>query len=534
MPDFVPPEVGAESQPSQDKPFTPPEAIASKEAIPVEFAKEGSAWERMTGSFGQTKKQFEQAFLGIPEQAQKSNEAYTKAWNEAKTPDERLDLVKGWMLEQKDKIAEMGIKGGAPAIGYRVGGPVGGFIGGAVGELGGNLYEGQPTTLGQATAGGIRGLSLGQTSAPLQNFMKWAGLDMAAQQAQSVIDTGKMADAQRMAESAKNAAAAALMSRAVDTGSRAASQARLAGEDAVVGALKDAHDLGLVLDPNKYGGNIATKAAGEVAGRSGLQQAASVMNAPKVDALMRRYVNMAEGVPANTTNFEMLRIAEAAPYRKVASISTRAANEVENWKNLQSEATDWAESIRTAKSREERNLARENAKKAQMDADSSFARIERYATNAGAPELANELKEARIRIAEIHAVERGFENKTLLRNFNAETLAEMHAAGVPMRGDMLTVARAAEAMPEVFGNPSKMSTRERLTRAGTMMAGGFAGYAGAGPGGAALAAGSSYVAPKIAQNILLNPFVQGATVAPKYGVTEMTQPANILQFATRQ
>lgn len=438
-------------------------------------------------------------------------------WQNAKTADERIDLVKQWGKDIGSLASAQGVKAALPAVGSRFGLP-GRVAGGMAGEVLGNVIGGQPTTGGGVLAAGVRSIANPQVQQSAINALKFIGGDAAAAQLRSIVDQGQIADARTMANVARNGTLAALATKEAPRSAKAEAEiGRQMREKPLADALQEAHDLKLTLDPTKFEqtGGPATKAAGYVAGQSEIQRAASKMNQPVVDKLMADYGQIAQNAPIIPVNFDLRRIQEAAPYRALSAVSKKAGDMVEQWKKDVGEVTDIARSLRDAKDNQQRISFRDALKEAQAKEEKTFAGLTKIADNAGQPELIPQLKEARIRTAELHTIEKGF-NKGIGQGFDSLMLGELYDAGVPLRGPMLTIGRLASqsgkgAMPEVFGDPYKMG----------------------GPGALGYAMNVATLgAPVVAKQALLSRFMQSQAL-PKYGTGEMSIPANITQFAIR-
>ena len=346
------------------------------------------------------------------------------------------------------------------------------------------------------------------------NAIKFIGGDAAAAQLKSLVDQGQFADARTMANVARNGTIAAMaIKQAGPSGRAEAEMTKQLRDKPLVDAYKEAHDLGITLDPNKFSelGGPISRTLEQVAGQTDVQKAASRMNRPVVDNLMRRYADLSEAAPINPANFSLLRAEAQLPYSQLSSISKKAENAVEQWRRNTGEVVDLTKSLKTAQSNEARNSFRDALEKAQAKADASFDEMKNIATNAGKGSLIPALEEARIRTAELHTIENGF-NEGVARGFDASVLGDLFDARVPMRGPMLTIGRLAStkghgAMPEVFGSPydlPKINFKDVVTMG----------------------------VPQAAKAAVLSRFLQGQAI-PKYGTGEMSVPANITQFAIR-
>ena len=450
-------------------------------------------------------------------------------WAKAQSASDRLALMGSWIYDRKQQIAGMTVKS-LPAV---IPNPYARAAIAPVTQAIGDMIEGQPVTAGKEIASAIKFLPGAKSGQALLNALRFFGADAIANQAQSVIDEGKMADSAQLVQSAQNAIAAATTVAALDLGKKSANAtARQKREAPLIDTLQGAHDAGLVVDTTIYNGGLMKNAATSVAGQSTVQKQMSAMNAPKVDSMIREHLGFSPDQPLTTQSFNVARMQAAEPYRALSRLSSAAKNEVDNWQNLTAEASDAAAMVRTTTDRAARIKARAEAKSAQQDADASFARIDKLATTAGVPEMAPALKDARVRIAELHAAEKAL-NKSVGKNFDALAFGEMYSAGVPLKGNLEVIGRLAEAMPQVLGDPTKSSILTDITRRGglTLLGGGLG--AAAGPVGIAAGAAASQAVPAAARGMLTNPLFQKANILPRYGTQDVSAPVNMLQFSQR-
>lgn len=454
---------------------------------------------------------------------------FAAEWANAKTASDRLALMGNWINDRKQQIAAMTVKSIPAAIPNP-------YVRAAVApvtQAAGDVIEGQPVTMGKEVAAAIKFLPGAKSGQAASNALRFFGADAIANEAQSLIDQGKFADASQLAQSAKNAIGAAATVAVLDTGGRSKSEtARQRREQPLIDTLQDAHDKGLAVNTTLYNPNAVNKAATSIAGQSNVEKQMSAINAPKVDEMIRGHFGFAPDQPITPQAFTVARFKAAEPYRALSNLSPAAKAEVENWQKLTAEASDAASVVRTTTDRAARIKAREEAKLAQQQADASYRKLEGIAASAGVPEMAPALKDARISIAELHAGEKAFK-MSVGKNADPLVFGEMYSAGVPLRGDLLTIGRLAEAMPQVLGDPTKASVLTDMTRRGglSLVGGGLGSVAG--PVGAVTGAAISQAVPSIASKLATNPLFQKANLLPRYGTQDVSAPVNMLQFTQR-
>jgi hypothetical protein len=87
-------------------------------------------------------------------------------------------------------------------------------------------------------------------------------------------------------------------------------------------------------------------------------------------------------------------------------------------------------------------------------ADAFEARLERHAGDSGQPQLVNQLRAARVKIAQTYAVEDAMNKST--GRVSGQALGRLYQNGAPLTGELATIARAALAAPKAFKSVDKI------------------------------------------------------------------------------
>ena len=87
-------------------------------------------------------------------------------------------------------------------------------------------------------------------------------------------------------------------------------------------------------------------------------------------------------------------------------------------------------------------------------ADAFEARLERHAEQLGKPQLVQQLRAARVKIAQTYAVQDAMNPST--GSISALALARLYQNGAPLTGELQTIARAALTSPKAFKDADKL------------------------------------------------------------------------------
>lgn len=449
-------------------------------------------------------------------------------WEAAQSPGERLQMMADWVMSRRGAgIASRAVIAGAGTRLPLVGRP----IAGAASEIVGSAIAGEDTDTGKIARAAIESLPRGGQRL-LPNIAQFMGAGAAGEVAREAIQ-GEDISFKKVLQNASQSGLGAVVLAKADKGKFAAKETqRMLGQDqGIINTLTQANENGLIVDPTLYGAtparSLMSKAGG---GASAFQKDASVANAPRVIEILKQDIGAAPDQSLVPMTFADLKSKASKPYEEVAKISTTAKDAVKEWKTANADAAK-----QYAKAVESNNpQARELARQYSDQAEKAFQTIESEALKAGNPGLVTDIKEARVRLAKIHAVE----GATSVGNGypDAKVIAAMFEDNPgKFTGGLEVVGRVASAMPQVLQDPRKISNRGvnlgfGAAGVGSMIAGSAAGSPLA---GAALGLGAATVPPLMRQAAMSRAY-QAATFLPKYGTETPDIPASILRFAAQQ
>jgi hypothetical protein len=449
-------------------------------------------------------------------------------WESAQNPGDRLKMMADWVLSRRGAgmVTRAVISGAATRLPL-----VGRPIAGAASEIIGSAIEGSDTDAGKIVRSAIESVPAGTSQNLIRNVLSFAGAGAAGELAKEAINEEPIS-LKKVAENASQGGLNAVALRAADRGKYAQKEKlRQVGQDAVIiETLTQANERGLIVDPTLYGStgtrSLMMKAGG---GSTAFQRDASVANAPRMLEVLKEDIGARPDQALSQTTFTDLKFRAEEPYRQVAAISPVAKEAVDTWKQANADA---AKAYRKAVT-DNNPQAREAARTYSKQADDAFGIMEQQAAASGNPGLINDIKNARIQISKIWAVQ----NATNAGNGfpDAKVLGAMFEDSPgKFTGGLETIGRIAAAMPQVLQDPRKSSNMMRNVGFGAAGAG--AAVAGSALGtpamGAALGAGATVIPPLMRQ-AMMSRAAQSAMFLPQYGNTPDI-PASILRFAAQQ
>ena len=372
-----------------------------------------------------------------------------EAWAQAPDAQSRLGLMWDWMTSRRG--GSIAARAGINAVGTELG-PIGRVASGPLAEYVGSLIAQQPTSAGRMVGAAIENIP-GGSSKFATNLLKFAGYNVAGEAARKAIDEGQLIDLKTAAKVASEGGLRAVAMKAVETGQAARKQSqRLSDDLGQIRVLQDANDAGFALNPGAFTPGakqyVATKLAG---GSTELDQFLSRVNEP---VLMQKFRNVA-GVTGDQQLTPALyaakRLEAGTAYSEAAKVSPKSRVAVEDWK--QANADSAMAYRKYSNSADPSDLAM--AKAAQRRAESAFQTIENEAVGAGRPEIARDINRARVKYAQLYAMEAAT-NPVTGKIDNANALGFMYRDGVPFSGDLQIVARIAATQPKVLQDTSKI------------------------------------------------------------------------------
>jgi hypothetical protein len=347
--------------------------------------------------------------------------------------------------------------------------------------------------------------------------------------------------------------------------------------------LRAAQGEGYVVTPGSVsptGKNIISE---RMAGKTHLEQLASVQNQTVTDRLARRAVGIPETAPLTSTAMQDIRKAEYAkgyePIKQIGEIKTDPAflddlisveskyagagasfpgavpedvtKLIKNFTVDKFNSKDAIEVTRTLREQAKGNFRKgdDALAKAQIDVSNALEnQIERSlaaSNNVKAADLLEQFRLSRQRMAVSHTIEDAIKEGG--GSVIASKLARDIQSGKYVSGDVKTIAEFANVFPRVSQTPSQIGA----PGAGTMMgrslsggAGGLAGFAIGGPTGAGIGGAVGAIAPEIVSAGLRNYLLSGTAqrnMLPNYSPLasrltsdEAARNALLLQQANQQ
>jgi len=330
-------------------------------------------------------------------------------WQKLEDAFDRGEITKARLNQaQFELLSSVPIQDMGMAMAARIGGPIAGEflarrapgagvigrVGGAmVGEVVGQMAEGRPFQGSDVLASGIAAVPGGQKGQFAKNLMKFAGFNMTAEAAKEAIARGDlMSLEQAAAAAAEGGASAVMMKVAGKAAQKAMPAAGKRGQYELIKTMAGANELGLIVDPTIYSEAMPTNLAMKIAGGSTkFQEAASRVNAPRVQAAVEQVLGVEPGTSFGRNFFFTQRELISEPYKKVAALGGKAAAALDDWKAANESAVVNARMASMEKDRAARLKFREAASAAKDDAEKAFKVIETEAIKSGQYGLAKDL-----------------------------------------------------------------------------------------------------------------------------------------------
>ncbi len=289
------------------------------------------------------------------------------------------------------------------------------------------------------------------------------------------IDEGRMPTVGEAALATALPAAGGALAGRIQQGSAAtqAAEAIAAGQTAVKRETVDAaKKLGMVVPVSEVNPSQANRVLEGAAGATAVRQEASKMNEKVVADVARKEIGLPEKAPLNIPTLEGVRAEAGKAYQAVADLSkdqatiqalatvnptyadtvANAASNLELLKQARADANGYFKFADRTGDPAQLKLARQY----QSQADALEDEIEKAATYSGKLQLFDDLKEARKRIAKTYTVERAINLGD--GTVSAREFGKALEKGVPLSGDMETVAKFALAFPQAVKESTQTGT----------------------------------------------------------------------------
>ena len=224
--------------------------------------------------------------------------------------------------------------------------------------------------------------------------------------------------------------------------------------------LKEAQNIGLVAPPSKVGAGAIPRALETVSGKSMLNDAASAKNSQVINSAARKYIGLPDDAPLSTETLADLKSAYATPYEAasqlrpsqiqsasggmVRSTLTRSGAEIVDDIKLAKEDANIAFRAWKNPSNPNRTEAKNEYNLLTKQVKEYESELDRLAKANNQPELLNELKDARQKIAKVYTVENALNPET-----GTVDIKQISKQDAPLTGELSLAQRFSKAFPDV-------------------------------------------------------------------------------------
>lgn len=250
-----------------------------------------------------------------------------------------------------------------------------------------------------------------------------------------VVGAGGQAAANKLATVFSNRLAAA-------TAEAAKRKSQMAVKDASLAAGREA---GYVVPKSDVSPSLATNLVESFGGKAAVRQQATMRNQEVTNSLTRKALGLPDDVALSQTVLDNLRKTAGKTYAEVASLSQKAADDLEALKVARNEAQGWF----AAYNRSARPDDLAKAKAARELTEQLEQSLEAEAKTAGRDELVRALKEARKQIAKTYTVERALVKGS--GDVDARVIGRLYDKNKPLSDGLDVVGRFQSAYPKFAG-----------------------------------------------------------------------------------
>lgn len=293
--------------------------------------------------------------------------------------------------------------------------------------------------------------------------------------------------------------------------------------------LNRAQDANYVVPPADVNPTFINKKLQSIAGKAATGQQAQLLNQQATTELSKKALNMPDAELSGEV-LDAFRKVKGKPYKEVSQLPstssgysfannrTTAAQDLENLKNLRFEAK--ALFNKAAKEGDPRIKA--EAQKAWKDARNLEAKLIKRARDAGKPELAKDLSNARKDIAKSYTVESGLNEAT--GNIDPNVMGKYFDKRRPLTGELKLIGEFQQAFPKA-NRAGEMVPTPGVSKSEALASGllGTVGASGFGAPGVAL--GALPLISEPIRNLLLSKAYQQA-----FAKIPEAQPSTILKL----
>lgn len=280
--------------------------------------------------------------------------------------------------------------------------------------------------------------------------------------------------------------------------------------------LKEARDLGFVVQPSSIKPTFTTNRLESVAGKASVAQEASLRNAEVADRLTTKALGVPHGTPLTMQTLEDVRRTNSQSFRELASVSDDASTALNELRQVRSEATG----LFRFYDRSADPKALKEAQQLTRKAEQLETSLEQMAQAAGRPELVDQMRAGRTMIARTYDVERALNLGD--GHVSLSTLGRMMDQGRPLTGELKVMGKFAQAFPRVArdasGVPPPSASGVDAASSAVLATIGY----GAAGGPAGLVAGALPLLRTPARNLVLS---------QKYQSSLLREPSSYLKTA---
>lgn len=236
---------------------------------------------------------------------------------------------------------------------------------------------------------------------------------------------------------------------------------------------------------------------GSVGGKAANKQESTLHNQQTTNKVAKQGAGVPDDQPLTEDTLKEARDRIAEPYRQVAKVSPQANVALTKWKDANAKAKlHWKDYERNQTA-----SAKEKFDHYDSQAETQQNIMEAEAVRTGNPELIQQLREARVKIAQNYDVDRALNIGTgdVRANVLGSMLNKRGAKG--MSGPLGIIARAQQAFPQFMGEASKTPTPgvNQLASLGLGSLFGVEGYHAMGLKGGLAGAGVGLAMPQISR-----------------------------------
>jgi hypothetical protein len=273
--------------------------------------------------------------------------------------------------------------------------------------------------------------------------------------------------------------------------------------------LADSREAGYVIPGSETNTGFVNRRLEDFGGKAAIKQEADLRNQRTTDRLAVEELGLPKDTAITPGTLRAFREDVAEPYREVASLSPVAASALDRLKQARADAT--AHYKHYDRQADPEALAK--AKQFSEQADMLETALEKIASRAKKPELIEQLRDARQKIAKSYDIERALNKGDA--SVSATDVGHMLDKGKPLSGSLGTIGRFAEAFPRYATEGAKVPPPDvSKTNAVAAAMLGTAGFTAGGPWGLA-AAGIPYLSNPTRSMLLSKPYQRMLTESGK-------------------